>query len=185
MSEPQSALGNPVFEGFATIREIGPMGMITLRTRLAAPVLGKALSAVGLSVPEQRRILRNQGRAVAWMSPDEVLILLPYAEVAEAIKSLSNALQDEHHLVCDVSDARAIFRIEGEKAADVLAKLCPVDLAKMAEGELRRTRAAQVACAFWAEEGGYTLISFRSVAGYVMGLLTHSAQDGTQLSSVA
>ena len=185
MSEPQSALGNPVFEGFATIREIGPMGMITLRANLAAPVVGKALSSLGLAVPAQRSILRNKGRAVGWMSPDELLILLPHAEVGQTINSLSNALQGEHHLLSDVSDARAIFRIEGEKAADVLAKLCPVDLAGMAEDELRRTRAAQVACALWAEDGGYTLISFRSVAGYVMGLLTHSAQTGSALSPVA
>lgn len=184
MSEPQSALGNPVFEGFATIREIGPMGMITLRATLASPVVVKALTGIGLAVPAQRRILRDKGRAVGWMSPDELLILLPYAEVAGAIESLSKALQGEHHLVSDVSDARAIFRIEGEKAADVLAKLCPVDLARMEQGELRRTRAAQVACAFWAEEGGFTLISFRSVAGYVMGLLTHSAQKGSELAPV-
>jgi sarcosine oxidase subunit gamma len=181
MSEPQSALGNPVFEGFVTIREIGPMGMITLRAMLTAPAVAKALAGLGLGLPAQRRILRNQARAVGWMSPDELLILLPYAEVAEAITSLSNALQGEHHLLSDVSDARAIFRIEGEKAGDVLAKLCPVDLARMEKDELRRTRAAQVACAFWAEDDGFTLISFRSVAGYVMGLLTHSAQTGSEL----
>jgi sarcosine oxidase subunit gamma len=185
MSEPQSALGNPVFEGFATIREIGPMGMITLRATLTAPAVAKALAGIGLGLPAQRRILRNQGRAVGWMSPDELLILLPYADVAGAVAILSKALLGEHHLVSDVSDARALFRIEGEKAADVLAKLCPVDLAGMERDELRRTRAAQVACALWAEDGGYTLISFRSVAGYVMGLLTHSAQKGSALSPVA
>ena len=35
--------------------------------------------------------------------------------------------------------------------------------------------------AFWPSEGGYTLVCFRSVAGYVMGLLTHSAQSGSEL----
>ena len=61
-------------------------------------------------------------------------------------------------------------------------KLCPVDMAGLAEGEIRRTRAAQVAAAFWKsgpEE--FTLVSFRSVAGYVMGLLDVSARAGSEI----
>ena len=60
-------------------------------------------------------------------------------------------------------------------------KLAPVDLHTMAAGELRRTRVAQVAAAFWKDADGFTLVSFRSVAGYVMGLLEHSAQVGSDL----
>ena len=41
--------------------------------------------------------------------------------------------------------------------------------------------AAQVAAAMWADGDGYTLVSFRSVAAYVMGLLTHSAQPGSEI----
>ena len=182
MSEPQSALGNPVYEGFATVREIGPLGMITLRATLSSPVLAKALAGVGLALPAPRRILRQGSRAAGWMSPDELLIVLPHSEVAEVIASLSSALKGEHHLVADISDARAVFRIEGAQAVQVLAKLCPVDLDRLEPGELRRSRAAQVACAFWAEDDGFTLICFRSVAGYVMGLLTHSAQKGSELT---
>ncbi len=74
-----------------------------------------------------------------------------------------------------------MFRVEGAKAAQVLAKLAPVDLAALAPGELRRTRLAQVAGAFWADDAGYTLVCFRSVAAYVMGLLTHSAMPGSEL----
>jgi len=77
--------------------------------------------------------------------------------------------------------ARAVFRIEGARAGDVLMKLSPVDQARLEPGELRRTRAAQVACALWREGDGYTLVCFRSVAGYVMGLLTHSAQPGSEI----
>ena len=86
-----------------------------------------------------------------------------------------------HHLATDVSDARAVFQIAGPHASDVLMKLAPVDFANLAPGELRRTRVAQVAAAFWQSGDGYTLVSFRSVAGYVMGLLEHSAQPGSEL----
>jgi sarcosine oxidase, subunit gamma len=80
-----------------------------------------------------------------------------------------------------VSDARAVFRIEGAKADQVISKLAPVDFAKLAPKELRRTRTAQVAAAFWREGDGFTLVCFRSVASYVMGLLSHSAKGGSEL----
>jgi len=74
-----------------------------------------------------------------------------------------------------------VFRIEGAKAGQVIAKLGPIDVATLAPQELRRSRAAQVAAAVWAEEGGFTLVCFRSVADYVMGLLTHSAAPDSEL----
>ncbi|MDQ2066627.1 sarcosine oxidase subunit gamma family protein [Xinfangfangia sp. CPCC 101601] len=184
-SQPVSALGGARFDGFAKVREIGPWGMISLRAKPDAAGLAEAVkAAVGTGLPEMRRMVwdgaADTGRGCGWMSPDEYLLILPYGEVKEAMAKLAKGLEGVHHLATDVSDARAIFRIEGVKADDVLAKLCPADLAKLAEGELRRTRVAQVAGAFWAAEGGYTLVSFRSVAGYVMGLLEHSAQPGSE-----
>jgi sarcosine oxidase, subunit gamma len=181
MSEPVSALNGASFQGFATIREIGPLGMITLRAK-GLKSLDKAIKAVtGTKTPTQRRIEVNGDRASGWMSPDEYLLILPYAEVADAMAKLAKSLAGEHYLAVDVSDARAVFRIEGDKAADVLRKLSPVDFDTLAPGELRRTRAAQVAAAIWKQDQGFTLVCFRSVASYVMGLLTHSAHPGSEL----
>jgi sarcosine oxidase, subunit gamma len=181
MSNPVSALNGQSYDGFAQITEIGPMGMITLRCDLAEKPVAAALKKLGLSVPAPRRIAKAGARSVGWMSPDELLLILPYTEVAATLETLNKALAKIHFLAVDVSDARAVFRIEGDKANQVLAKLCPVDLAKLEPNELRRTRAAQVAAAFWAEDGGYTLVSFRSVAGYVMGLLTVSSTKGAEI----
>jgi sarcosine oxidase, subunit gamma len=181
MSNPVSALNGQSYDGFAKISEIGPMGMITLRCDLAEKPVAAALKKLGLSVPAPRRIAKAGARSVGWMSPDELLLILPYTEVAATLETLNKALAKIHFLAVDVSDARAVFRIEGDKANQVLAKLCPVDLAKLEPNELRRTRAAQVAAAFWAEDGGYTLVSFRSVAGYVMGLLTVSSTKGAEI----
>lgn len=181
MSNPVSALNGASFQGFATVREIGPLGMITLRAK-GVKALDKAVKAVtGTKLPATRRIEINGDKACGWMSPDEYLLVVPYAEVTAALASLAKALASEHHLAVDVSDARAIFRVEGDKAADVLRKLSPVDFEALEPGELRRTRAAQVAAAMWQQDNGYTVVCFRSVAGYVMGLLTHSAQPGSEL----
>jgi sarcosine oxidase, subunit gamma len=181
MSDPVSALNGASFRGFASIREIGPIGMITLRAK-GLKSLDKAIKAVtGSKTPAQRRIEINGDRACGWMSPDEYLLIVPYAEVAEALAKLAKAMAGEHHLAVDVSDARAVFRIEGEKAADVLRKLSPVDFDALEPGELRRSRAAQVAAALWQQDQGFTLVCFRSVATYFMGLLTHSAQPGSEI----
>ncbi len=181
MSDPVSALGGASYAGFATIREVGPLGMITLRAKGVNGLDNAIMAAVGTPVPTTRRIEIAGDKACGWMSPDEYILVLPYAGVAAALTAISEALKGEHHLAVDVSDARAVFRIEGPQASDVIRKLSPVDVEALEPGELRRTRAAQVAAAFWHVDGGYTLVSFRSVAGYVMGLLTHSAMPGSEL----
>jgi sarcosine oxidase subunit gamma len=182
MSDPVSALSHAKFDGFAKIREIGPLGMISLRAKPDVPGLAAAIrAATGCELPAQRRIVTSGAHAAGWMSPDEYLLILPYDQTASAMAALADALKGQHHLAVVVSDARAVFRIEGDKASQVIAKLCPVDLETLAPNELRRTRAAQVAAAFWRDEAGFTLVCFRSVASYVMGLLTHSAQPGSEL----
>jgi sarcosine oxidase subunit gamma len=182
MSDPVSALHGASFTGFATVREVGPLGMVTLRAT-GLKTLDKAVkAAVGTKTPSQRRIEINGDRACGWMSPDEYLLVMPYGEVSKALAAIAKALGTGHHLAVDVSDARAVFRVEGDKADQVLRKLVPADLDRLDPGELRRTRASQVAVALWQQDGGFTLVCFRSVAAYVMGLLANAAQPGSELS---
>jgi sarcosine oxidase subunit gamma len=176
-----SALGGAAFDGFAKVREIGPLGMISLRAKRDVLGLEAGFASVGLTLPEVRRITGTTAKGAGWMSPDEYLLLVPYAEADAVIAKLGEALKGSHHLAVNVSDARAVFRIEGAKAGQVIAKLGPIDVGTLAPQELRRSRAAQVAAAVWAEEGGFTLVCFRSVADYVMGLLTHSAAPDSEL----
>lgn len=182
MSEAVSALGGLVHDGYVRVAEVGPQGMIVLRSK--GDGVAEALAGLGLPVPEVRRIVAAGDRAVAWMSPDEMLVMLPYGEVAQAVAALSAALAGKHHLVADVSDARAVFTITGDGAREVLAKCCPVDLAPevFGPGEVRRTRAAQVAAAVWmSEDDRFTLVCFRSVARYVFDLLSTLARPGAEV----
>jgi sarcosine oxidase subunit gamma len=175
MSDPVSALGGARFNGTATIREIGPLGMITLRAK-GVKGLAKAVKATtGTKVPAQRRIEVAGDRACGWMSPDEYLLVMPYDEVPKALAAIAAAMGADHHLAADVSDARAVFRIEGAGADDVLRKLSPVDIDRLEAGELRRSRTAQVAAAFWRQGDGLTLVCFRSVGRYVFDLLANAA----------
>jgi sarcosine oxidase, subunit gamma len=62
-----------------------------------------------------------------------------------------------------------------------MRKISPVDFDALGLGELRRSRAAQVAAAFWRDDTGFTVVCFRSVAGYMMALLSQSAKVGSEL----
>ncbi|RMD47440.1 MAG: sarcosine oxidase subunit gamma [Alphaproteobacteria bacterium] len=173
-----------VFEGAATIRVAGPRGMVLLRI---APddeaAAAAAAEAVGASLPGRRAVAEGpEGRAILWFSPDEFLILCPYEAAPGLAEALAARLEGHHALVLDVSDMRALFRIEGEGAREVLAKGAPVDLAPGAfgPGEVRRTRLGQVAVAFWMVNAtDFELVCFRSVADYVFEWLCAAARPGS------
>ena len=172
------------FAGYVSVEEVAPQGMITLRGDLTGAVLTGALQAVGLNLPGVRRIVQTGAGSVAWMSPDEVLLLVPLGEVQAVMSHLEQALAGTHFLAVDVSDARATFRVQGQGAREVIAKLCPVDLdpAAFQAGDMRRTRAAQVAVAIWVSgPQEVSLMSFRSVGAHVFDLLRNAALPGSQI----
>jgi sarcosine oxidase subunit gamma len=170
-------MANPL----ATITRQTDLGMITIRADLERA--GDAIAeAAGLAIPDITGITGDGIRTLGWMSPDELLLILPLAEVAETVLALEQALTGEHGLVVDMSDARAIFDVNGNGAADVIAKLSPVDAHTMPEGHLRRTRAAQTAAAVWRQGEGFRIIGFRSTADYLNVILTNAAIPGSQLA---
>lgn len=182
MPEVVTALGGARFEGLARVAEARPRGMIALKGDLAASAVRNAAAHVaGVDVPGALRCAMAGEHGLGWMAPDELLILVPYPEVVPALEALQDALVGEHATVVDVSDARALLRVEGAGARDVLAKLTPADLAPdvFSPGTLRRTRLAQVSAAIWAEaDGAFGVLCFRSVASYVFDLLANAAHEG-------
>ena len=147
---------------------------------------GAVTDVAGVAFPGRNEAQSKGPRALLWMSPDELMLVVPHADAGGAAKSLVAALGDMHSLVVDVSDARAVFTLEGEAARlrEVLAKLSPADLrpGALPVGTVRRTRLAQVPAAFWfAEDGRVSLVCFRSVAGYVFDLLSNAAQPGAEV----
>ena len=179
MFDPVSALNGAAFSGIAKVEEAGLAGMITLRGDLSSKGLGAAIkAATGVDIPATNMVAMSDEGGTAWMSPDELLLMVPYADVESKLAVLNEALAGEHALAVNVSDARAVFRVSGKGARETLAKICPVDLSVEAfvAGQFRRTRMAQVAAAFWLDENGvFTIVCFRSVANYVFNLLSNAA----------
>ncbi len=185
MSNPVSALQGASYQGFAKVEELGLRGMITLRGDLASAKIKKAVkSALGTGLPAQRKVEMAGDAALAWMSPDELLAMMPYEDVGAALEKIEAALKGQHYLTVNVSDARAVFRISGPGTREVIAKLSPVDMSAegFGPGQIRRTRMAQVPAAFWMDESGaITVICFRSVAQYVFDLLKGAAEAGSEV----
>lgn len=189
MSKPVSALDGASYQGFAKVEEIGPLGMITIRGDLNASAVKKAVTGIsGLDMPGQREVKTAGDNVLAWMSPDELLAVVPYDEVDDNIAAIAKTMKKGHYLAVNVSDARAVFRITGGGAREVVAKLSPVDMSPEAfgAGQIRRTRMAQVPAAFWiGEDGSITVVCFRSVAQYVFDLLKGAAANGSQVGHLA
>jgi sarcosine oxidase subunit gamma len=163
----------------ATVTRLEAVGMITLRGDFSDAKFKKAVKvASGQAMPVSGQFLGDGQRGVAWMSPDELLIVVPYGDVEETFAAFVKALKDQHYLTADVSDARAVFRIDGADAHEVLARVCPVDLHvdSVDAGQFRRTRMAQAAAAFWKHDTGFDVVCFRSVGDYVEQLLRNAAK---------
>jgi sarcosine oxidase subunit gamma len=186
MLEPVSALDRAAFDGLARVEEIGLQGMITLRGDLSGKAVKSAATAASgmRRVPDVRQANVAGEKGLCWMSPDELLVLCPYDAVADALEKMQAALAGSHALAVNVSDARAVFRLSGPAAREVLAKLCPVDLAPVAftPGMFRRTRMAQVPVAFWMDDDeSFRIVCFRSVAQYAFDVLKVAAQPGSEV----
>lgn len=178
-----TALGGVSYEGLVKVSEAPLQGMITVRGDLGLHSVARAATELTKAeMPAPGTISVQGGNAIAWMSPDELLILCPYAEVPKAVLTMADTMAADFAMAADVSDARAMFRLEGAAVREVLAKLTPADLSPEAcpVGCLRRSRLAQVPAAFWFSDAATAhVICFRSVADYVFALLKTAAQPGS------
>ena len=110
MSKLQTQDKSADFEGIARISQVSGLGMLTLRGNFSDKKFQAGLKkATSLSLPVPRQIEQAGGLSLAWMSPDEALLIGPEDEVSEVLPLLEAALKNCHAMLVDVSDARAVF----------------------------------------------------------------------------
>ena len=164
-----SPAATPVGHGHAARR--------SRRAGLAAAVA----AATGCAIRRAAAHRVRRASAVAWMSPDELLLFWRPARAPHGRARSARRLP-----ACITSWSTSptparVFRIDGPGAREVLARGAPVDLAPAAfgPGDFRRTRLGQVAAAFWMPEpDAFDLVCFRSVAGFVADWLDSAARPG-------
>ena len=80
--------------------------------------------ALGKAPPATPQAVRAQGAVLIWSGPDQFLVLAPRGD---AIEGMRGALAGSASL-SEQSDGRALIRISGPRARDMLAKVSSLDL---------------------------------------------------------
>ncbi len=182
MSDHQNHRVVRSYSGYVEVSEKTASGMLSLRGDFKSRKFKTScMKVVGAKFPKDREVILATND-VAWMSPDELLILCDYADVSTLSQKLQLELKDEHHMLVNVSDARALFEVSGSGIREVIAKLAPVNISTLKIGEIRRTRFSQIAAAFWlTSETSLSVICFRSVADYMFNLLKTSSMPNSKV----
>ncbi len=182
---PLAGLAGP--ENLAvSVREIADRGMIDLRG-LASDrnFMAAAKEVLGTGLPKAPRSSVSWGDIkVLWLSIDQWLILCPRTKAAGLLAALKAALGGIHALAADVSDMRAIIRVEGEGAREVLMKGTSLDLlsGEYVPGTVRRMRYAEVAAMLHVvEDDVFDIYVFRSYAHYAWEFLVTAARQEAKI----
>ena len=183
MSNIQTAMNGARATGYVDVSEAPATGMITLRGDLADAGVQKAVKSVmGAGVPATLAVTDADVGQILWMSPDELMIVCAYDQADQVVADLIAALGETHSMVVNVSDARAVFDLNGSATPEIIAKLAPIDMKAMEAGTVRRTRFGQIPAAFWMTSNDSALIiCFRSVGEYMFNQLRNSAQAGFEV----
>jgi sarcosine oxidase subunit gamma len=168
------------------LREVAGRGMIDLRGLASdRKFAAAAKQALGLELPKTPRTSASWGEIkVLWLSIDQWLILCPRAKTAELLAALEKALQGIHSLAVDVSDMRAVIRLEGEGAREVLMKGCSLDLlsGEYGPGTVRRMRFAEIAALLHVvEDNVFDVYVFRSYADHAWDYLLATAREPAEI----
>lgn len=169
-----------------SIREIPDRGMIDLRGLTSDPAfMSAAHDALGFALPTEPRSSASWGDVkVLWLSIDQWLILSTRSKAHEILANLRNTLKGIHSLAVDVSDMRAVIRLEGEGCREVLMKGTSLDLLapEYKPGCCRRMRYAEIAALLHVvEEDVFDVYVFRSYAHYTWNFICATAKAPAKL----
>ena len=84
-----------------------------------------AIQIEDLKLPiENSRVLSNKETRILWNAPKTWLIISSKEDIVERIKEKCNS---ENFSVTDISHSRAVIRIKGLQAKEILKKGCPIN----------------------------------------------------------
>jgi sarcosine oxidase, subunit gamma len=169
-----------------SMREIAGRGMIDVRGLATDKKFMKAVKDVlGFDLPKAPRTATVWGDMKAlWLSVDQWLILCPGDKAQKILAELNTSLKGIHSLAVDVSDMRAIIRLEGEHARTTVMKGTSIDLTHgdYPPGTVRRMKFAEVgALLHIIEDDVIEIYVFRSYADYAWEFLLKAARKGSEV----
>jgi heterotetrameric sarcosine oxidase gamma subunit len=158
------------------ITDATPLAKVLVR----APEDGPTADALG--VPFARAARDGDGTLVIGSGPGEWLLLGPPGH-ARQIADRVPAAADELVTVLDFTDSRALVRLRGDACADLLAKVCAIDLsdATSPNGSAVRTSVAKLVTDLVRDDDGgtraYLLHCERSSGQYLYDALLDAGDE--------
>ena len=106
------------------IMDCTPLAKVLVR----ASTNGEAARA--LSVPFGRAVRDEHGSLVVGSAPGEWLLISAPGTADEVVERLGSVVDEALVSVFDATHGRALLRISGQRAADLLSKVCAIDLSQ-------------------------------------------------------
>ncbi len=156
------------------------LGHLNLRGNSSDPAFMAGVEhALGIGLPvDPNTVSDGDGKQALWLGPDEWLIVTHSDDQAAVADALVEALSGVFSSVTDVTGGQTIITLSGERAREVLAKGCALDLHPRAfsEGRCAQTlvAGANVTLLRAGPEPSFDLIVRRSFAEY-LALWLHDA----------
>ena len=167
-------VGGPADAGLVLAVESG-LGLLNLRVDPAAvwPLDG--------ALPAANRFVACDDVTVAWLGPDEFLVMTALDQLAMTADRLAGALAGHHSGVTEVSDHLTVIRLTGPRARWVLAKGCALDLHPrvFGPGNCAQTLFERAGITLLQCDAAptYLLLVRRSFAAYLWAWLVDAGQE--------
>ena len=139
-------------------------------------------SVVGTRAPiEPNTVSRVGDTLIAWLGPDEWLVISP-PDIKDGLSAkLEETLTGLHVSVNDISGGQTIIRLRGTHARDLLSKGCPLDLhprvfgaGQCAQSHIAKSNALIIQV---DDRPTYDVIVRRSFADYLARWLNHAGME--------
>jgi heterotetrameric sarcosine oxidase gamma subunit len=163
-----------------TITDCTPLAKVHVR----GPWNGAMAKTLGMPFG---RAARDPGELLIGAGPGEWLVLAPVGTAPQVVKRLEAAAAEsapeEFVTVIDLTHGRALVRVTGAQAPDLLARLCPVDLDDdmTPNGSAFRSAMAGVATDVIRDDSGgtlsYLLHCERSSGQYLFDVLLSAGES--------
>lgn len=175
----------PVVQGITTLIDESEQGKILVHGRAG----GQAVAALGLEAPvEIGRGRTAEGIAVYRLRADQLFISVPPGREAVTYAALVAAETDERVTVTDVTHGRAQLRLVGPASADLLSRVCGLDLSpdRVPDHSAHQTSVAKTTQLLirsdWQSGLSYALVGARSLGEYLWRSLLAANNDPGALS---
>ncbi len=156
-------------------------GYLNLRGRPGhTGFVAACLKVLGVEVPtEANTVIDADDRRIYWLGPDEWLIVTPPGQQTALGAKLEKALDGVFSSVVDNSSGLTMIHVTGDRAGELLATDCPLDLHPRVfkPGQCAQTRLAKAGMTLspLADGSGFEVIIRRSFADYLLAWLQDAA----------